>query len=127
MKKNKLSNAPSPNTSPIAYRKSYNDDAVSSAFVGSHPDIGAALNSAHDPDAPASIASNLSKSMISPRSRNEYETIDKRKSRGGYDDDSRDPEYETIPADKKAAANTNRLSSSSSSTAGIQNFRPALA
>lgn len=126
MKKNKLSNAPSPNTSPIPYRKSYNEEALSNSFVGSHPDIGAALKSYTDSDPQPS--SNLSKSMISPRSRNEYETIDKRKSRGGYDDDTRDPEYETIPADvieKNVKHTTNRMTTSS--TAGIHTFRPALA
>lgn len=128
MKKNKLSNAPSPNTSPIPYRKSYNEEVLSSGFVGSQPDIGAALKLTNESDPQSLLSSNLSKSMISPRSRNEYETIDKRKSRGGYDDDTRDPEYETIPADvvEKSVQTTNRLSASS--TAGIHTtFRPALA
>lgn len=118
MKKNKLSNAPSPNTSPVPYRKSYNEDHKPTS-IGSHPDIAA--------DTTAAITnpiSNLSKSMIATRSANEYETIDKRKSRGGYDDDSRDPEYETIPADAAIAKSSNRMSSSS--TAGIHTYRPAI-
>lgn len=127
MKKNKLSNAPSPNTSPTPYRKSYNDEVQSSSFVGSHPDIGSVLKSTVESDPQPLITSNLSKSMISPRSRNEYETIDNRNSRGGYEDDTRDPEYETIPADAivKNVHSTKRISTSS--TAGIHTFRPTLA
>lgn len=124
MKKNKLSNAPSPNTSPIPYRKSYNEEVISIGLDSSYPDITDGLKSSNDSNVQPS---NLSKSMISPRSRNEYETIDKRKSRGGYGDDTRDPEYETIPADTmdKSVQIKNRLSSSS--TAGIHTYRSALA
>lgn len=129
MKKNKLSNAPSPNTSPVPYRKSYIEDHKrSSGFVGSHSDIAAAVKPLGDhTDSPANTMSSLSKSMIATRSTNEYETIDKRKSRGGgYDDDTRDPEYETIPADKADAKNSSSNRLSSSSTAGIHNYRPAV-
>lgn len=110
MKKNKLSNAPSQNTSPVPYRKSYNDTIGSERqnIFASDPDITVTIanNASNIPlntTQPAS-GDTLSKSvhLTSGTGRttdNDYETIDKRRSRSNSYD-TKDPGYETIPANK---------------------------
>lgn len=102
MKKNKLSNAPSENTSPVPFRKSLNDQQRQNVFL-SDPDIAHAIL----------IPDQLSKSMhatsginttktIQSNADNNYETIDKRRARSSTSnyDSKNDPGYETIPADQ---------------------------
>lgn len=113
MKKNKLSNAPSQNTSPVPYRKSYNDvlTAERQTMFASDPDI----NISGGDRIVASTSDALSKSVHIPstigtlsktpavalgRADNDYETIDKRRSRSNSYD-TKDPGYETIPANKQ--------------------------
>lgn len=104
MKKNKLSNAPSQNTSPVPYRKSYNDTTSGERqnLFASDPDITVTIASV-PVAAPAAAASDaLSKSAYLAPGRstdNDYETIDKRRSRSNSYD-TKDPGYETIPASK---------------------------
>lgn len=104
MKKNKLSNAPSQNTSPVPYRKSYNDSVT---IVDHHQS--ALLHHGHHPPPPSitlpavptvdSVTSALSRSLyLGGSGSNDYETIDQRQGgNGGVH--VKDPEYETIPAD----------------------------
>lgn len=99
MKKNKLSNAPSENTSPVPYRKALNEQRQS-VFL-SDPDIAHEIN----------LSDGLNKVHASPGKNsiksaqlsidNEYETIDKRRVRTSSSnyDSKNDPGYETIPAD----------------------------
>lgn len=111
MKKNKLSSVPSQNTSPIPFRKSMNETIGDrqSVFM-SDPDIAREINL---PDAlsrslHASPGKNSTKS-VQINIDNNYETIDKRRvrsSNANYDE-SKDPGYETIPADKLNANDTN--------------------
>lgn len=108
MKKNKLSSAPSENTSPVPFRKVITEQQQRQSVFLSDPDIAHEINL---PDA-------LSKSMhISPGKNsvksaqlsedNNYETIDKRRARSSNSnyDSKNDPGYETIPADLKSASN----------------------
>lgn len=114
MKKNKLSNAPSQNTSPVPYRKSYNDvlTAERKLMFASDPDINISAVADRIVAGPSEA---LSKSVHMPstagthsktaavtlgRADNDYETIDKRRSRSNSYD-TKDPGYETIPANKK--------------------------
>lgn len=104
MKKNKLSNAPSQSASPVPNRKSYNDNQT--GFM-SDPDIAREINL---PDALSrSVHASPGKNSIKSANlsiENNYETIDKRraKSSNANYDDSKDPGYETIPADKIASS-----------------------
>lgn len=113
MKKNKLSNAPSQNTSPVPYRKSYNDvlTADRQMMFASEPDItisaadiivagpsDALSKSVHIPST-AGTAPSTTPSILLGRADNDYETIDKRRSRSNSYD-TKDPGYETIPANK---------------------------
>lgn len=101
MKKTKLSNAPSQNTSPLPYRKSMNDSENCGIFL-SDPDISRELllqdmlsKSVH-----ASPGKNSTRSAHVTVD-NDYETIDKRRARSSnchYD--QKDPGYETIPGEK---------------------------
>lgn len=101
MKKTKLSNAPSQNTSPLPYRKSLNDSDSGGMFL-SDPDISRELllqdmlsKSVH-----ASPGKNSVRSAHGTVD-NDYETIDKRRARSSnchYD--QKDPGYETIPGEK---------------------------
>lgn len=115
MKKNKLSSAPSENTSPVPFRKVPNDQQQSlppplqhqqqqqrqSVFL-SDPDI------AHEINLPDSLSKSMhaspGKSSVKSAHLNEdnnYETIDKRRARSSNSnyDTKNDPGYETIPAD----------------------------
>lgn len=118
MKKNKLSNVPSQNTSPVPYRKSYNDTVSDRHLFASDPEITTisgtassvtttilvsdrvapleALNkSIHSAGTTVSTAGRTTKPIS-----NDYETIDNRRSRSNsYDTD--DPGYETIPANNE--------------------------
>lgn len=98
MKKNKLSNAPSQNTSPVPYRKSYNDSDV---HLQQHHPPAITLPAVPTVD---SVSSALSRSLYMGGGSNDYETIDQRKTgnsnnSGGILLQSKDPEYETIPGD----------------------------
>lgn len=86
MKKNKLSNAPSQNTSPVPYRKSYNDAQHTIGPVPTVDNVTSAL----------SRSMRLSINNSSNSTNNDYEAIPK------------DPEYETIPADVVNATSTHR-------------------
>lgn len=94
MKKNKLSNAPSQNTSPVPYRKSFQDITSRPSLFLSDPDI----NLDEDALCTRSIGPNdrNSTAFVGTTLRNDYETIDKRRHRN-YDD-QKDHGYETIPA-----------------------------
>lgn len=115
MKKNKLSTAPSENTSPVPIRKVLTEQQPSqqppqqrqSVFL-SDPDIAHEIN----------LAETLSKSMHASPGKNsiksaqlnddnDYETIDKRRTRSSSSnyDSKNDPGYETIPADLPGGAN----------------------
>lgn len=102
MKKTKLSNAPSQNTSPIPYRKSLNDKDSSGGLFLSDPDIS---REQLMPDMLSkSVHASPGKSSVRSAHAtvdNDYETIDKRRARGSnFHYDQKDPGYETIPADK---------------------------
>lgn len=107
MKKTKLSNAPSQNTSPIPHRKSMNDssDNGTGMFL-SDPDITRELlmpellsKSVH-----ASPGKNSARSAHATID-NDYETIDKRRAcSSNCHYDQKDPGYETIPGDKLEAS-----------------------
>lgn len=95
MKKNKLSNAPSQNTSPVPYRKSFQDITSRPSLFLSDPDI----NLDEDALSTRSIVPNdrNSTAFVGTTLRNDYETIDKRRHRGSNYDDQKDHGYETIP------------------------------
>lgn len=96
MKKNKLSNAPSQNTSPVPYRKSFQDITSRPSLFLSDPDI----NLDEDALSTRSIVPNdrNSTAFVGTTLRNDYETIDKRRHRISNYDDQKDHGYETIPA-----------------------------
>lgn len=126
MKKNKLSNAPSENTSPVPFRKSFNDQQRQNVFL-SDPDI------AHELTVPDHISKSMHASPgknsiknLQSIAGNDYETIDKRRARSSTSnyDTKNDPAYETIPADQpnnpnnsttpnKVNANRNNMSRAS--------------
>lgn len=116
MKKNKLSNAPSQNTSPVPTRKALPNDAQQiaerqSVFL-SDPDIAHEIALADSKSVHASPSKSSTKSTQIVEDNN-YETIDKRRTRSSNANygDSKDPGYETIPADKPGnAAKRNNLS-----------------
>lgn len=108
MKKNKLSNAPSVNTSPVPFRRTLNDPQRQSVFR-SDPDIAIETS----PSEPLSKSMNAASAIQSIKSAqliatNEYETIDKRKVRNSSSnyDSKNDPGYETIPADQPNSSKT---------------------
>lgn len=108
MKKNKLSNAPSVNTSPVPFRKMLNDPQRQSVFL-SDPDIAVETT----PLEPLSKSMNAASAIQSIKSAqlnatNEYETIDKRRARNSSSnyDSKNDPGYETIPADQSNSTKT---------------------
>lgn len=126
MKKNKLSNAPSQNTSPVPYRKSYNDAAgagdrqmmfasdpelaIGPIVIGTNERGSDALSKSMHATSSSSGGgqlplSNKPLALIGARSDNDYETIDKRRSRSNSYD-TKDPGYETIPAAGKKVATT---------------------
>lgn len=120
MKKNKLSNAPSQNTSPVPKRKTLpSNDAHQlsdrqSVFL-SDPDIAHEIALADCSSTHGSPSKNSMKSTQIAEDNN-YETIDKRRARSSNANygDSKDPGYETIPADKpNNAAKRNNLSRAS--------------
>lgn len=103
MKKNKLSSAPSENTSPVPFRKVLNEPQQQrqSVFL-SDPDI------AHEVNLPESLSKSMHASpgknsikSVQLAEDNNYETIDKRRARSSNSnyDSKNDPGYETIPAD----------------------------
>lgn len=109
MKKNKLSSAPSENTSPVPFRKVLNDQQQQrqSVFL-SDPDI------AHEVNLPESLSKSMHASpgksslkSVQLNEDNDYETIDKRRARSSNAnyDSKNDPAYETIPADLPGGAN----------------------
>lgn len=106
MKKNRLSNAPSQNSSPIPQRKSLNENADNggAGTYLSNPDVSRELfmpefmnKSTH-----ASPSKNNAQRSTNVTSiDNDYETIDKRRARSSNCEyDQKDPGYETIPGDK---------------------------
>lgn len=120
MKKNKLSNAPSQSTSPVPNRKTLPNDSHQmterqSVFL-SDPDIAHEIALADSKSVHASPSKNSIKSTKIDVEDNNYETIDKRRTRSSNANygDSKDPGYETIPADKpNNAAIRNNLSRAS--------------
>lgn len=141
MKKNKLSTAPSENTSPVPIRKVLNEQQQQqqpqtpqqqhqqsqqpqqpqsqrqSLFL-SDPDIAREINS---PDALSksihtSPGKNSIKSAQLHSDDNDYETIDKRRARSSSSnyDSKNDPGYETIPADLHGGANKSNSNRNSS-------------
>lgn len=104
MKKNKLSSVPSQHTSPLPFRKSMNEAITDrqSVFM-SDPDIAREVNlpEALSRSLHASPGKSSTKS-VQISADNNYETIDMRRTRSSHAnyDDSKDPGYETIPADK---------------------------
>lgn len=117
MKKNKLSNAPSQNTSPVPYRKSFQDLLTRPSLFLSDPDI----NLDEDALGTRSILPNDRNSIAFAGTtiRNDYETIDKRRPhRGSNYDDQKDHGYETIPATAPppTAAGSNQTAASDDGT-----------
>lgn len=116
MKKNKLSSAPSQSTSPVPNRKTLPSDAQPimdrrSVFL-SDPDIAHEIALADSKSVHASPNKNGTTSIPIVEDNN-YETIDKRRTRSSNANygDSKDPGYETIPADKpNNASKRNNLS-----------------
>lgn len=115
MKKNKLSSAPSQNTSPVPSRKTLVIDTQQqqqqppqpqpltnrqSVFL-SDPDITREIAMVDSRSVHASPTKNSTKSTQNVEDNN-YETIDKRRTRSSnaHYGDSKDPGYETIPGDK---------------------------
>lgn len=99
MKKNKLSSAPSENTSPVPFRKSLADQQQRQSVFLSDPDI------AHEVNLPESLSKSMHASpgkssvkSVQLSEDNEYETIDKRRARSSNSnyDSKNDPGYETI-------------------------------
>lgn len=123
MKKNKLSNAPSQNTSPVPYRKSFQDITSRPNLFLSDPDINfeedalCTRSNAHMPNDRNSTA------FVGTTFNNDYETIDKRRHRGSNYDDQKDHGYETIPASSNQTAvnddSAEQHRSRSSAPAGI--------
>lgn len=119
MKKNKLSSAPSQNASPVPSRKALPNDAQTtidrqSVFL-SDPDIAHEIALAECKSVHSSPNKNGTTSIPLVEDNN-YETIDKRRTRSSNASygDSKDPGYETIPADKPAnASKRNHLSRAS--------------
>lgn len=120
MKKNKLSSAPSENTSPVPLRKVIDQQQQQrqSVFL-SDPDI------AHEINLPDSLTKSM---QVSPGKNsvksvqlsdvNNYETIDKRRamsSNSNYDSKN-DPGYETIPADLPGNSASNKMNSNRNSS-----------
>lgn len=104
MKKNKLSNAPSQNTSPVPYRKSFQDILSRPSLYLSDPDI----NLDEDALSTRSNDRNSTAFVGTTTARNDYETIDKRRQqhRGSNYDDQKDHGYETIPAGGSSSQTT---------------------
>lgn len=104
MKKNKLSNAPSQNTSPVPYRKSFQDILSRPSLYLSDPDI----NLDEDALSTRSTDRNSTAFVGTTTARNDYETIDKRRQqhRGSNYDDQKDHGYETIPASGSSQTTT---------------------
>lgn len=126
MKKNKLSTAPSENTSPVPIRKVLNEQPPpqptlqqsqrQSVFL-SDPDI------AHEMNLPETLSKSIhaspGKNSIKSaqlNDDNDYETIDKRRTRSNSSnyDSKNDPGYETIPADLPGGANKSQSNRNSS-------------
>lgn len=109
MKKNKLSNAPSVNTSPVPIRKTLNDPQRQSVFL-SDPDITVETTPSVEPLSKSMNAASTIQSIKSAylNATNEYETIDKRRARNSSSnyDSKNDPCYETIPADQPNSSKT---------------------
>lgn len=126
MKKNKLSNVPSENTSPVPYRKSYNDVVDRPNLFASDPDIASTAKQHQIPDALSKSVhlpgTNINAARNSAIFSNDYETIDKRRNRNdSYD--TKDPGYETIPACKSSSSSNDR--GSTTETGGIRSSAPA--
>lgn len=132
MKKNKLSTAPSENTSPVPIRKVLTEQQPQPAqqqqpqqpqsqrqsLFLSDPDIAREINL---PDALSksihtSPGKNSIKSAQLNNDDNDYETIDKRRTRSSSSnyDSKNDPGYETIPADLHGGANKSNSNRNSS-------------
>lgn len=96
MKKNKLSNLPSQNSSPILPRKISEENGGGTISYGSSHDLSEdnpMSNSIHaSPEKSSVISANVNLD-------NNYETIDKKR-RARLDYNQKDPGYETIPGDK---------------------------
>lgn len=113
MKKNKLSNAPSQNSSPILQRKQ--EGGGVSELLLSDPDISQDANLAELIQSSVQSSPIKRSSKVSPatvtvlgaattvkNADNNYETIDKRRGRSNSFD-NKDPGYETIPGDKRGS------------------------
>lgn len=131
MKKNKLSNVPSQNTSPVPYRKSLNDENDDGPNVfASDPDITKTnrilpeflTKSLYSSPGKANHINNDNLKSTTVIIDNNYETINKRHGRT-HSYDSKDPGYETIPDHKKSIIKLNKINinnnnNSSSSVSG---------
>ncbi|GAB0096530.1 uncharacterized protein DMENIID0001_120540 [Sergentomyia squamirostris] len=106
MKKNKLSNLPSQNSSPIASRKLYGGDRASTA----EPEVFISDSDVSNETPPvldsgrASVHESPGKHSVRSTGQidNNYETIERKMSRGRSSSyGEKDPGYETIPGDKR--------------------------
>lgn len=120
MKKTRLSNAPSQNTSPVAQRKSMHDtnDNGTVTYL-SNPDVSREhfMSELLSQSMHASPGKNSARSVHAAVD-NDYETIDKRRARSSnchYD--QKDPGYETIPGDKLEATTKSKSSKLSRASA----------
>ncbi|XP_037029805.1 uncharacterized protein LOC119069772 [Bradysia coprophila] len=112
MKKNKLSNAPSQNTSPVPYRKSFQDILSRPSLYLSDPDI----NLDEDALSTRSNDRNSTAFVGTTTVRNDYETIDKRRQHRNINyDDQKDHGYETIPA----GGSSSQTMTTTSATTGV--------
>lgn len=118
MKKNKLSNLPSQNSSPTMPRKVHEENGgVTIPYASTH-DLSSDLN---DHVSGGSVHTSPEKSSlksVNVNLDNNYETIDKkRRARSEYD--QRDPGYETIPGDKSENNNLDGVKMRSSVTSKL--------
>lgn len=112
MKKNKLSNLPA-DTSPPQFRKLYNDQLNAQNAFLSDPDLSHGIALVDSMERSAGPSTNTSPEKIAASySVNDYETIDKRHTRGNLPNYSAktDPAYETIPADLQRTTTKSNVS-----------------
>lgn len=112
MKKNKLSNLPA-DTSPPQFRKLYNDQLNAQSAFLSDPDLSHAISLVDSMERSPGPSTNTSPEKIGASySINDYETIDKRHTRGSLPNYSAktDPAYETIPADLQRTTTKSNVS-----------------
>lgn len=100
MKRNKLSSFSSQNSSPIPGRRSINHDSL--VDLSTSPEATTEPVFSYKVETASPKKDTKTASQLADISDNNYESIDKRRHR--HNSYEKDPGYETIPADKLAAA-----------------------